>query len=82
MLLMVLPAVGAGLGVGVGLLFEELDEGGGVLEGAVEAEELLEPVGVGAEATAGMGAVAELLPKEAVPPHPPKAAITALSTPA
>jgi len=48
---------------------------------------LLEPVGVGAEATAGMGAVAELLPaellpKEAVPPHPPKAAITALSTPA
>lgn len=77
MLLMVVPAVGAELGAGAGLLFDELDEGGGVL--AVEAE-LLEPAGVGVEAAAGRGAVAELLLKEAVP-HPAMTAMTALNTP-
>ena len=77
MLLMVVPAVGAGLGAGAGLLFDELDEGGGVL--AVEAE-LLEPLGVGVEAAAVRGVVAELLLREA-PPQPAMTAITALNTP-
>jgi hypothetical protein len=78
MLLMVVPAVfGAGFGEGLEPLLEEPDGGGEALDGAVEAEEVLEPVEV--FQPAGIVFAAALLGKEAAPPQPVITAIPALS---